>query len=130
MDSQKSEPRFRQRYRRWLRFRLIHVLVLMTIICVWLAYYTHRERQRYRQATIDGKYSVLLRRVRIPRDVRSYGEVNDWGYWEGTEYGGFTELPQGYWVYVEPDWYVWGESTGGRRAPTTGFRSGYILDAF
>jgi hypothetical protein len=57
----------------------------------------------------DGKYQKLLRRIRVPRDKQSYGEFHDYGQYEGSEWAGFTDLPTGFWVYVYPHWYIWGE---------------------
>jgi hypothetical protein len=62
-----------------------------------------------RAASVHGKYANLLRKICVPGDEASYGASNDWGYWGGTEWAGHTDLPAGYWVYVAPDWYIWGE---------------------
>ncbi len=60
------------------------------------------------------KYQKLLRRIRVPQDQKEYTDFNDYGFYEGTEWAGFTDLPQGYWVYVYPYWYIWGEVKGGK----------------
>jgi len=59
------------------------------------------------RATVNGKYSELLKRLRIPKDRADYGDFYDWGKWNGSEYKDHSSLPQGYWVYVYPDWYIW-----------------------
>jgi hypothetical protein len=63
------------------------------------------------KAEVRGKYQGLLDKIPVPDDVASYGEFNDWGYWTGTSWAGFTGLPQGYWVYVYPCWYIWARTT-------------------
>jgi len=66
------------------------------------------------KAHVDGKYQKLLRRIRVPRDKQSYGEFHDYGQYEGSEWAGFTDLPSGFWVYVYPHWYIWGEMKNGK----------------
>ena len=39
----------------------------------------------------------------------------DFGNWTGTSYLGHENLPQGYWVYVAPNWYIWGDVNPGSR---------------
>lgn len=65
-----------------------------------------------RRASAGGRYRELLRKVEVPNDWLAYGAFCDWGFWSGTSYAGLTDLPPGHWVYVHPDWYVWGETTG------------------
>jgi hypothetical protein len=66
------------------------------------------------QKAYADKYDKLLRRIRVPQDQKQYTEFNDYGYYDGTEWAGFTDLPPGYWVYVYPYWYIWGEVKGGK----------------
>jgi gas vesicle protein len=66
------------------------------------------------KANVEGKYQNLLRRIRVPRDKQSYGEFHDYGHFEGSEWAGFTDLPAGYWVYLSPHWYIWGETKNGK----------------
>jgi hypothetical protein len=61
------------------------------------------------KATVDGKYRTLLKQIKVADDVAVYGELNDWGAWTGTTWGGHADLPAGYWVYVYPCWYIWSE---------------------
>ena len=44
----------------------------------------------------------------LPDDKESYGETDDWGYYTGSYYQGYDNLPPGYWVYLHPYWYIWG----------------------
>jgi gas vesicle protein len=66
------------------------------------------------KANVEGKYQKLLGRIRVPRDKQSYGEFHDYGHFEGSEWAGFTDLPAGYWVYLAPHWYIWGEMKNGK----------------
>jgi hypothetical protein len=61
------------------------------------------------KASIYGKYSTLLKIVNVPEDQASYGTYYDYGYWSGSSWKGYQNLPQGYWVYVYPNWYIWGQ---------------------
>jgi tetratricopeptide (TPR) repeat protein len=54
-----------------------------------------------------GAYSVLQKVVYAPDDKASYGAYSNYGYSTTTEYAGVKGLPAGYWVYVEPYWYIW-----------------------
>ncbi|MBS0262153.1 MAG: DUF3520 domain-containing protein [Planctomycetes bacterium] len=60
-------------------------------------------------ATVDGKYQNLLRILEVPADRGHYGAACDFGRWDGSEYAGQQDLPHGYWVYVYPRWYIWGD---------------------
>jgi len=60
------------------------------------------------RASVNGKYTNLLTTIYVPDDRGSYGDFDDWGYYSGTSYAGYTNLPAGYWVYVYPNWYIWG----------------------
>jgi hypothetical protein len=66
------------------------------------------------KANVEGKYQKLLRRIRVPRDKQSYGQFHDYGPYEGSDWAGFTDLPSGFWVYVYPHWYIWGETKNGK----------------
>jgi hypothetical protein len=68
------------------------------------------DQARERRASMDGRYSQLLRRIAAPDDRANYGELHDYGYYQPLgEYLGETAVPAGYWVYVSPYWYVWGQ---------------------
>jgi hypothetical protein len=54
---------------------------------------------------------MLLRQIQVPADAASYGEFHDYGYWAGSEWAGYHDLPAGYWVYVYPYWYIWRDRT-------------------
>lgn len=59
------------------------------------------------KASVSGKYSRLLKKVYVESDYRTYGEFNDYGYYQATNYAGQSNLPAAYWVYVYPNWYLW-----------------------
>ena len=60
------------------------------------------------KASVNGKYYNLLRVISVPQDRGSYGDFDDYGYYSSTSYAGYDNIPAGYWVYVYPDWYIWG----------------------
>lgn len=62
------------------------------------------------KATVDGKYRRLLKKIEVRSDVATYGEFRDFGHWDGTDYSGHSDLPAGYWVWVYPNWYIWGDA--------------------
>lgn len=59
------------------------------------------------KATMDGKYSDLLIKIKVESDFGKYGEYHTFGKWNGSSYAGHTNLPSGHWVYVYPNWYIW-----------------------
>jgi hypothetical protein len=59
-------------------------------------------------ASKSGKYSDLRAIFRSSRDEQSYGRSYEYGRWDGREYHGQKGLPTGFWVYLAPDWYIWG----------------------
>jgi HEAT repeat protein len=62
------------------------------------------------QAHVNGKYAKLLRRLKVPQDRAIYQDFSDYGTFPAiAEYGGYKDIPQGYWVYVYPYWYIWAE---------------------
>jgi hypothetical protein len=69
------------------------------------------------QASVNGKYSDLLKVINVPGDQASYGQFNDWGHWTGTSWAGHNNLPPGYWVYVAPNWYIWGKQGAAQPQP-------------
>lgn len=61
------------------------------------------------KARVNGKYAKLLRRIKVPQDRQTYTDFNDYGPFPATDYAGYNAIPEGYWVYVFPHWYIWGE---------------------
>lgn len=68
------------------------------------------EEQAQRKAEVGGKYSELLRSIEVEPDYLEYGDFKDYGRYEACNYRGYQSLPEGYWVYVYPRWYIWAES--------------------
>ena len=69
---------------------------------------THEQAEA--KAGMNGKYQNLLRIVPAEGDAATYGTFHEFGRWDGTSYLDQNNLPQGYWVYVAPDWYIWGDA--------------------
>jgi hypothetical protein len=67
--------------------------------------------EAFRKATVNGKYAMLLRQIKVEKDVETYQEFKDLGYRVLPEYGGFKDLPAGHWVYAAPYWYIWRDLT-------------------
>lgn len=67
---------------------------------------TIKEKQK--QASVDGKYTNLKDVVHAPGDKDSYGTFDDYGYSSDSRYKG-EEVPDGYWVYDYPYWFIWGK---------------------
>jgi hypothetical protein len=59
------------------------------------------------KASVDGKYAMLLRQIKVEKDHEKYGAFRDVGRRTTMDYGAFVGLPAGHWVYVYPYWYIW-----------------------
>jgi uncharacterized protein YegL len=62
-------------------------------------------------STVGGKYKSLLRKLHVPGDSEKYGQFTDYGHADTKSYAGSDNLPEAYWVYVAPYWYLWAETT-------------------
>jgi len=66
-----------------------------------------------RKASIGGLYRTLLKRIKVTEDLGSQPFQNRAAIVRLSspmiEYHGHKNLPKGYWVYVYPYWYIWGE---------------------
>lgn len=60
-----------------------------------------------KKASVDGKYANLLVRIEVCDDMATYTAFRDYGFYSGSEYAGYANLPEGYWVYLYPHWYIW-----------------------
>ncbi|MCH7727742.1 MAG: hypothetical protein IH991_14865, partial [Planctomycetes bacterium] len=65
------------------------------------------EKEALAKAQVGGKYTTLLKKIKVEGDYRGYSEFKDYGRYPATSYAGYTDLPAGYWVYVYPNWYIW-----------------------
>src|SRR5262249_24039288 len=68
--------------------------------------------QALKQASVDGKYRMLLRQIKVSGDEKEHGRFHDRGYQQRSEYAGHNGLPAGHWVYAAPYWYIWRELSG------------------
>ncbi len=66
-----------------------------------------RTRPIPEEASGYGKYRNLRQKLHCKRDRGTYGSYYDYGYWRGGRWCG-QQGKGGYWVYVYPNWYVWG----------------------
>lgn len=71
------------------------------------------------KADMDGKYAQLLRVLPAPDDAARLGELKDEGRLQRHRYKGASNIPEGYWVYVAPNWYVWGVSKEAASGPAS-----------
>lgn len=60
-------------------------------------------------ASLGGKYRTLLHVLYVPGDQTTYASFQDFGFWNGTTYGGRDNLQAGHWVYLYPRWFIWKE---------------------
>jgi hypothetical protein len=65
----------------------------------------------FHKATVDGKYGMLLRQIKVEKDKETYQDFKDLGYRSMPEYGDYKDLPAGHWVYAAPYWYIWRDLT-------------------
>jgi hypothetical protein len=61
------------------------------------------------EASMNCKYTQLLKKIALPQDQKIYGQLYEEGYWDGQTYGPYQNLPRGYWTYAAPHWYIWGD---------------------
>ncbi len=64
-------------------------------------------RKALAKARADGKYTELLEIFEAESDYRAYSTFRDFGHYPATSYADQSDLPEGYWVYVYPNWYIW-----------------------
>ncbi|HEY1861534.1 MAG TPA: hypothetical protein VGG61_14330 [Gemmataceae bacterium] len=65
----------------------------------------------WKKAQCDGKYAMLLHQFKVEKDADEIGEFKDLGHRSRSKYAGQTDLSPGWWVYVQPYWFIWGERT-------------------
>jgi hypothetical protein len=69
-----------------------------------------------KRGSVGGKYRNLLERIKAPQDLDARQFFRDQAAIVGVsppvpEYRGRKNIASGYWVYVYPYWYVWGEQS-------------------
>jgi hypothetical protein len=65
----------------------------------------------WKKAQCDGKYAMLLHQFKVEKDADEHGDFKELGRRTTSKYADQTDLPAGWWVYVQPYWYIWGERT-------------------
>ncbi|TAN52808.1 MAG: hypothetical protein EPN21_03090 [Methylococcaceae bacterium] len=61
-------------------------------------------------SSANGKYSGFIQQLTCPSDSAKYGDFTDYGYWGGGTWCG-QKGKAGYWVWVNPTWYVWASNS-------------------
>ncbi|QDT09132.1 caspase family protein [Planctomycetes bacterium K23_9] len=74
------------------------------------------DDEAQQKASVDGKYTNLLAKLKVETDWKSYGAFQDFGNWAGKSYFQHKDLPAGHWVYVYPHWYIWQTNIAGEVA--------------
>lgn len=64
-----------------------------------------------KKATADGKYRMLLAQIKVEGDEETVGAFKDLGQKNRKTYADYKDLPNGYWVYAAPYWYIWRDKT-------------------
>jgi ankyrin repeat protein len=84
---------------------------LLTALCPAEEKMTATADEAAQRAAIGGKYRVLLHKIHAPGDTGKYSgeDLHDYGWWAGESYAGQNNLQFGYWVWVDPHWYVFSE---------------------
>jgi len=70
-------------------------------------------------ASMNGRYSGLIKTIHCPYDEKQYGQFKEQGYWAGEDWCGVSSIA-GYLVWAKPDWYVWrhrARNAGGSSRP-------------
>ncbi|MCH8029390.1 MAG: hypothetical protein IH874_05620 [Candidatus Dadabacteria bacterium] len=62
--------------------------------------------------SFDGLYSDLIMHFTVPYDNQKHGNCKNKGRSSLSSYQGFSDLPEGYWTYSHPHWYIWGKRSG------------------
>lgn len=92
------------------------VLLLLPALLLWgLSLPPARAQTIPEAAHVAGKYSQLLKILPCAADQENYGDFADSGYFEATPWCG-QQAPAGHWVYVAPNWYIWGQQQTNRPA--------------
>lgn len=63
--------------------------------------------EAYAKARVGGKYKMLIGQIKLASDYQTYKDFHESGLMQQPRYGGQTNVPAGYWVYVYPYWYIW-----------------------
>ena len=89
---------------------LLWAVAAFLSIAVVAAAETEVKNDAETKATVDGKYCELLHKIHAPGDKGRYGsDFHDFGWWTGESWAGQDNLQHGYWVWVDPHWYVFAQ---------------------
>lgn len=81
-------------------------------------YKGNRELPFKKRITAEGRYQHLLKKIKVKRDAQDicnqllYMEngYHDHGFFPAQDsYYNHKKIPAGFWVYVYPYWYIWGD---------------------
>jgi hypothetical protein len=104
----------------------LFLVVIFLAIAYWLSSEDYGSLQRalasapaappnleesLKKAQCDGKYAMLLHQFKAEKEADEYGEFKDLGFRNRKKYAGQDDLSAGWWVYVQPYWYIWGDRT-------------------
>src|SRR4051794_1865144 len=71
--------------------------------------------EMFKKAQVNGKYRMLLHKIKVDKDRETYPQLEDLGYRKRPEYAGHKDLSAGWWVYSAPYWYIWRDRTSVQR---------------
>ena len=60
----------------------------------------------------DAKYTNALAAIHDPADAKEFTPFSEYGWREVTNYKTYGQVPEGFWVYVEPYWVIWNLKDG------------------
>ena len=61
------------------------------------------------RAVCNYKYRTLRYTIFAPQERVSHGDFLEFGYRKRSEYLGQTKIPEGYWIWVYPHWFIFEE---------------------
>lgn len=109
----------------WLRLALAGLLFLLPAVA-----------QAACDPSMGGRYSGLVQELHAPEAEARFGDCRDYGRaapadapWKAGRGDAEAAVPEGYWVYRAPYWYVW-RARGRGCDPTFGGRYSRLLHRF
>ena len=79
--------------------------------------------KRHRRFSADGTWDRIHRRLIAEADAAQYQAFRDAGMRDVRSHAGQDDLPKGHWVYVYPNWYIWGQEKGVPPPPGVGAKA-------
>lgn len=68
----------------------------------WMDY----TEEQLEMATCNHKYRNLIHTLFAPQEKEVHGLELEFGYRDRAEYLGYNNIPEGYWVFVYPHWFI------------------------